>query len=123
MKTFKIHSANDVHIDDYEQGELDRVNGYTVTNEVEANVVWEAIEKYCETTLYYDFKQDNASKIDVVEYLFFYSVVVEVENLEANERQIEKWKQGKEKLYSSNITITVLKLQKLSFNFYCENIY
>ena len=42
MKTFKIHSAHDIYIDDYEQGELDRVNGYTVTNEVEANDVWEA---------------------------------------------------------------------------------
>ena len=37
MKTFKIRSAHDIYIDDYEQGELDRVNGYTVTNEVEAN--------------------------------------------------------------------------------------
>ena len=110
MKTFKIHSAHDVYIYDYEQGELDRVNGYTVTNEVEANDVWEAIEKYFETTLYYDFKKDNASKSDEVENELHYSVLVDVENLEASENQIEKWKQGKEKLYSSNITITVYEI-------------
>ena len=110
MKTFKIRSAHDIYIDDYEQGELDRVNGYTVTNEVEANDVWEAIEKYFETTLYYDFKKDNASKSDEVENELHYSVLVDVENLEASENQIEKWKQGKEKLYSSNITITVYEI-------------
>ena len=110
MKTFKIHSAHDVYIDDYEQGELDRVNGYTLTNEVEANDVWEAIEKYFKTTLYYDFKKVNSSKSDEVENELHYSVLVDVENLEANERQIEKWKQGKEKLYSNNITITVYEI-------------
>ena len=110
MKTFKIRSAHDIYIDDYEQGELDRVNGYTVTNEVEANDVWEAIEKYFETTLYYDFKKDNASKSDEVENELHYSVLVDVENLEASENQIEKWKQGKEKLYSSNITIAVYEI-------------
>ena len=114
MKTFKIHSAHDVYIDDYEQGELDRVNGYTVTNEVEANDVWEAIEKYFETTLYYDFKKDNASKSDEVENELHYSVLVDVENFEASENQIEKWKQGKEKLYSSNITITVYEIIETS---------
>ena len=112
MKTFKIRSAHDIYIDDYEQGELDRVNGYTVTNEVEANDVWEAIEKYFETTLYYNFKKDNSSKSDEVENELHYSVLVDVENLEANEGQIEKWKQGKEKLYSNNITITVYEIIK-----------
>ena len=110
MKTFKIRSAHDIYIDDYEQGELDRVNGYTVTNEVEANDVWEAIEKYFETTLYYDFKKDNSSKSDEVENELHYSVLVDVENLEASENQIEKWKQGEEKLYSNNITITVYEI-------------
>ena len=110
MKTFKIRSAHDIYIDNYGQGELDRVNGYTLTNEVEANDVWEAIEKYFETTLYYDFKKDNASKSDEVENELHYSVLVDVENLEASENQIEKWKQGKEKLYSSNITITVYEI-------------
>ena len=110
MKTFKIYSAHDIYIDDYEHGELDRVNGYTLTNEVEANDVWEAIEKYFETTLYYDFKKDNASKSDEVENELHYSVLVDVENLEASENQIEKWKQGKEKLYTSNITITVYEI-------------
>ena len=110
MKTFKIYSAHDVYIDDYEQGELDRVNGYTVANEIEANDVWEAIEKYFETTLYYDFKKGNASKSDEVENELHYSVLVDVENLEASENQIEKWKQGKEKLYSNNITITVYEI-------------
>ena len=114
MKTFKIYSAHDIYTDDYEQGELDRVNGYTVTNEVEANDVWEAIEKYFETTLYYDFKKDNASKSDEVENELHYSVLVDVENLEASENQIEKWKQGKEKLYSSNITITVYEIIETS---------
>ena len=114
MKTFKICSAHDIYIDDYEQGELDRVNGYTVTNEVEANDVWEAIEKYFETTLYYDFKKDNASKSDEVENELHYSVLVDVENLKASENQIEKWKQGKEKLYSSNITITVYEIIETS---------
>ena len=110
MKTFKICSAHDVYIDDYEQGELDRVNGYTVTNEVEANDVWEAIEKYFETTLYYNFKKEYASKSDEVENELHYSVLVDVENLEASEKQIEDWKQNKQKLYSNNITITVYEI-------------
>ena len=110
MKTLKIHSAHDVYIEDYEQGELDRVNGYTLTNEVEANDAWEAIEKYFETTLYYDFKKDNASKSDEVENELHYSVLVDVENLEASEKQIEDWKQNKQKLYSNNITITVYEI-------------
>ena len=110
MKAFKICSAHDVYIDDYEQGELDRVNGYTVTNEVEANDVWEAIEKYFETTLYYNFKKEYASKSDEVENELHYSVLVDVENLEASEKQIEDWKQNKQKLYSNNITITVYEI-------------
>ena len=112
MKTFKIHSAHDIYIDDYEQGELDRVNGYTVTNEVEANDVWEAIEKYFETTLYYNFKKEYASKSDEVENELHYSVLVDVENLEASEKQIEDWKQNKQKLHSNNITITVYEIIK-----------
>ena len=110
MKTFKIYSAHDVYIDDYEQGELDRVNGYTVTNEVEANDAWEAIEKYFETTLYYDFKKDNASKSDEVENELHYSVLVDVENLEASEKDVQLWKRNLKKLYSNNITITVYEI-------------
>ena len=72
------------------------------------------IEKYFETTLYYDFKKDNASKSDEVENELHYSVLVDVENLEASENQIEKWKQGKEELYSSNITITVYEIIETS---------
>ena len=110
MKTFKIHSAHDIYINDYEQGELDRVNGYTVTNEVEANDVWEAIEKYFETTLYYDFRKDNASKSDEVENELHYSVLVDVENLEASEKDVQLWKRNLKKLYSNNITITVYEI-------------
>ena len=64
--------------------------------------------------MYYDFKKDNASKSDEVENELHYSVLVDVENLEASENQIEKWKQGKEKLYSSNITITVYEIIETS---------
>ena len=42
------------------------------------------------------------------------SVLVDVENLEASENQIEKWKQGKEKLYFKNITITVYELVEVT---------
>ena len=115
MRTFQIISNHDVYVDNYEQGELKNVNWYKLDSIVSANNPKEAIQKYFNDVLYYDFdikhayiphKEDESERKNVLHY----SVLVDEQNYKATESQIEYWKEDKMNLYSNNIYIIINEL-------------
>ena len=106
MKTFKITSMHSVYIDDFNKGELENVNNYDLSQTIKANDLKEAIQKYFDTVLCYDFDFKYAN-IDEDQKCVFYSVLVDNDNLQikSDEAIYKKWKQSKATLYANQITI------------------
>ena len=106
MKTFKITSLHSVYVDDFKNGELENVNNYDISETIKANDLKEAIQKYFDNVLCYDFNFDNAS-IDEDQKCIFYSVLVDNDNLEIknNENKYKQWQKNKVVLYSNQISI------------------
>lgn len=111
MKTYKIKTIHDICLDDYKQGELEFVNIYSLDSEIGANSTKEAIKKYFNEFLYYsiDFKY-----IQIDNNILNYSVLVDVDNNEVTNKDIiyKKWVEGKEKLYSNNITLFAYEIKE-----------
>ena len=115
MRRFYISSNHDVCVDDYEQGELEDANWYRLDSIVSANNPKEAIQKYFNDVLCYDFdiehahiphEEDESESKNVLHY----SVLTDEQNYKATESQIEYWKKGNMKLYSNNIYIIINEL-------------
>ena len=117
MKTYFIKSIHDIYIDSYSEGEKGNVNFYDIEQNVKAENPREAIKMFFEKFLYYNFSFEHSYIVHEEEgeeepqNKLFYSVLVDEENCEANEKEIEEWKQNKKTLYSNNITIYVHELQ------------
>lgn len=109
--TYKIISFHSVYVDNYEEGEQENVNNYTLEREIKAETPKQAIEKYFEDFLYYDFNFSD-SLIDEEENILNYSVLVDAENVEASDSMKELWKKGQVKLYSNNIQLELFELTK-----------
>jgi hypothetical protein len=90
-----------------------------VESTIKANTPREAIEKYFERDLYYKFNIDFAT-IEIDEILH-YSVLVDHENTEANEKQIESWKVKDVPIFQGGAIMNVLseigKSKKIKY--YC----
>ena len=116
MKKFIISSTHEVYKDDYNDGETDYVNGYSLKSKIiNSETTKEAIQKYFEDELYYKFNVDYAyidheEDIDASKNTLNYSVLVDNENSEASEEEIELWKKDKLELYANNIFLTVHEL-------------
>lgn len=117
MKTFKIESEHDVYIDSFTEGEGDAVNSYNISEEIKANNVKEAIEKYFDSVLCYAF---DFSFAGTYEGRLEYSTLVDEDNSEASENQIELWKKDDVTLYANNISIVAYEL--VSINLDEENL-
>lgn len=113
MKTFKIESEHNVYIDSFTEGEGDAVNSYNTSREIKATNVKEAIEKYFQSVLYYDF---DFSLAETYEGKLDYSVLVDKDNSEASKNQVELWKKDELVLYANNITITVYELTSVDLD-------
>ena len=109
LNTYKVSSSHDVYADSYENGEGDFVNNYYLSSEIEATNWRDAIKKYFNDYLYFDVDFDY-SYIDDDSNTFHYFNLVNDENMEANEREIEQWKENKLTLYSNHTEITVNQL-------------
>ena len=115
MKTYSIKTGHDIYIDSYNEGEGKHVNYYDIKAEVKAENPTQAIEKYFEDTLYYNFnmnlayiahEEDEDQPVNVLHY----SVLVDEENAEASVEEVELWKEGKKVLYSNNIYLSIYEL-------------
>lgn len=95
----------DVYEDDYEQGEGKNVNSYTVDWLKDPNVLAKDLVKYLSNNLYIS---DNPN-----DYIIGDDGVIHTDQLQdsegsgASKGQIERWKEGKEKLYNAHFTILV----------------
>lgn len=111
MKKFRIESSHSVYMDDYEQGEGAQVNSYEMDGIIKAETPVQAIEKYMETVVGYDFDIKHSLIEDDV---LFYSALVDGANIQASESQKESWKQGKCILYTDQFSIVIYELNKVS---------
>jgi hypothetical protein len=114
MATFIIKSYHSVSIDNYNEGELETVNNYNLSTEIDAENYKQAIEKYFAETLYYELDFDA---VDVVENMLIYDVLVDAENSEASESQIENWKNDEITLYNNHINLYVYELNEIELKF------
>ena len=111
MKTFKIESSHSVYMDDYEQGEGAQVNSYEMDGIIKAETPVQAIEKYMETVVGYDFDITDSL---IEDNTVFYSALVDGSNIEASDSQKESWKQGKCILYTDQFSIIIYELNRIA---------
>ena len=111
MRKFRIESSHSVYTDDYEQGQGSQLNSYEMDEIINAETPREAIEKYMETVVGFDFDINQAIFEDGV---LFYSTLVDGANIQASDRQIESWKRGKCILCADQFSIVIYELNKVS---------
>jgi len=114
MATFIIKSYHSVSINKYNEGELETVNYYDLSNEIDAKNYKQAIEKYFAETLCYKL---NFDYVDILGNMLIYNVLVDDENYEASESQIENWKNDEITLYNNNINLYVYELNEIELKF------
>ena len=115
MKTYKIETTHEVFINKFNEGELDFVNAYSLSGEVKAENPENAIVEYFKNQLYYDFDMNNAYVPHQEEKnTLHYSVLVDNDNDQANEYDVESWKEDKLNLYSNNIFLTIFELVEVT---------
>ena len=107
MNNYKIFSFHSIAEDDYKQGELKTIKDYSLTEIVQAETVKEAIIEYFKSVIHYDFDFKHAEHDS--EFLY-HSTLVDSEQIEATKEEMEKWKQGRLKLYANSYSISVEQL-------------
>jgi uncharacterized iron-regulated protein len=110
MKNYRIVSHHDIHVDDYENGEGEYLNGYSLEEIIAAESPIEAVEKYFKNVLAYDFDKDSACIDDEQDNVLHYDVLVDDNNFKASESEIEEWKNGKKVLYNDHSVVYVYEL-------------
>ena len=111
MKRFFISSTHEVFVDDYNEGELNNVNDYNLNSFINAEDPRQAIEKYFDTVLGYDFSFELS---DFEDGYLNYSVLVDEDDLQATETEKVFWRNGKKTLYCNNIRLKVGELIKIN---------
>ena len=111
MKTYRIESFHMVHIDDYNEGETEYKNSYSLDATIKAENPKEALRTYIEKNLHYVY---NEFGIDNDEGQIFTSYLVDVENEQATEAQVKEWKNGKIVLYSNTVHFTMYELTQIT---------
>ena len=112
LNVYKVSSSHNVNVDDFKQGELEHANYYELSDEVEATDWKDAIQKYFNEFLCFDFNIEY-SYINEENNTLQYFNLVDINNIEASPRQISLWKEGNLKLYSNNTLVTVELMTKV----------
>jgi hypothetical protein len=116
MNTYIIKTSHEIEIDTYKEGLTNYVNSYSLKSEIKAATPREAIQKYFDDYLYYNFdiylsyilhEQEENEPTNVL----FYDVLVDEENNEATESQKELWKKDKLTLYNNHIYLEIFLTQ------------
>lgn len=116
MKNYIVKSFHEVFVDDYNEGELNHVNGYELSDEVQADTVHGAVTKYLQDNLGYnlDFKNCEVNPDDKANLQTY--CLVDVDNMQPSNEDIELWKQGKATLYANYIDMFIYEVSKVVFN-------
>lgn len=110
MKKYLITSNHVVHIDDYEQGELDMVNSYSISEIIEAKSVMEAVDHYIQNVLFYELRTGLPNfESDFIRE----TRLVDVNNEIPTKSEIEAWKMGLKTLYSNDYLIKVERVKQV----------
>jgi hypothetical protein len=109
-KKYYIKTWHDVQEYSHEDGELDHVNAYDMSDIIKANDPKEAIDKYINKVLGYMFDVDE---IEVDESIYF-DVLVDKNNMQASPQQVEAWKDGKIKLYNDYVNMEIYELNQIT---------
>ena len=112
LNSYYITSTHDIYIDNYTEGEGDRVNSYDMNAIIKADNVKEAIAKYFQNELYLSYDEEYIDD-SLEDGNFFYSNLVDSENLEATKNEIESWQKNEKILYSNKTTISIFQLLKI----------
>lgn len=112
-KKFVISSHHDIYVDDWNEGELDFVNGYSMSETIEAETWKEAVNTYFEKVLHYNLGIENC---DIEDDYIVTSCLVDEDILQPTDKEVEDWKEGKRTLYSNVIMVYVDELIKVEFN-------
>jgi hypothetical protein len=112
MNTYIIKTSHEIEIDNYKEGLTNYVNSYSLKSEIKAATPREAIQKYFDEYLYYNFDIKYACILHEEEEneptnVLFYDVLVDEENNEATESQRELWKKDKIILYNNRIYLEI----------------
>lgn len=112
MKELKIVSSHSIHVDSYEDGEGNYINGYLLESTIKANTVKEAIQKYFDDNLYYQFDFKYAQ---MDENGLHWSALVDSENNEILTTDVayKQWQKGEKILYSNNILLNVYEVTEV----------
>lgn len=115
MKNYIVKSFHEIFVDDYNEGELNHVNGYALSDEVQADNAQEAVNKYLQGNLGYDSDFKNCEVNPDDKTIVQTSCLVDVDNMQPRNRDIELWKRGEVKLYVNHINMTVYEVNEVSF--------
>ena len=109
MKNYLIECNHYICIDSYKQGELENINNFDTKGEYVAKDPTEAIQKHL-FSLGYNFNRD-CMQVDKEQYgKVWYSILCDVENSEATNKEKIDWQNNKLTLYSNDITLFIYKL-------------
>ena len=111
MKTFFIECEHNIYLDNYNEGETENVNNYDTKGMYKTEDNIQAIEKHLHS-LGYSFNKDyiQADEEDKKQNKIWYSVLCNSESEEANEKELENFKNGSINLYANNMTIYIYEL-------------
>jgi hypothetical protein len=117
MKTYFIECEHNIYVDNYTEGETENVNNFGTEGKYKAENPTEAIEKHL-NSLGYSFNSDYMQPDEECDEQnkVWYSVLCDVENSEADEKQKNLWKNNKLKLYANNITLYVYEVVSAKIN-------
>jgi hypothetical protein len=111
MKTYRLKIIHDIVEDSYSQGELECVNQWQEDIEVKAISPLQAVKDYLLNTLLE--VKDGDLCFDDDNVFCSTDILVNNDNDEAIESEIEKWKQGKIKLYNDHIIFRVFEQNEI----------
>ena len=110
IKKYYIKTWHDIHEYDYNDGELDHVNNYDMSEIIKADNPKDAVDIYIRKVLGYMYDVDE---IELDESIYF-DVIVDKECMQASTNQIDNWKQGKLKLYSDYVNMEIYHLNQIT---------
>jgi hypothetical protein len=116
MKKYLIKSSHQIYLDDYNKGEVELVNCYTLDSFITAPNAQNAIQKYIQNDLNYKFDRQRICEDDESINVGHYNVLVDAANEEADEQEIELWKVNQCKLYSNNIRLEIYEVKPVNIN-------
>lgn len=116
MKNYIIKTNHEIEKDEYKNGLTDYVNSYNLEEKIQAETPREAIEKYFDNVLYYNFTFENAYIFHLEgdgdeKNVLAYDTLVDEESFEATESQKELWKKGEKTLYNNRIYLKIYELK------------